>query len=82
MKINSEIYKSIHKPEYQLKIIFYRYTYIHRSDKICNQKCYHPKGCYIHHNSPFQVFYNECGKLIYFGYGFCNIHARKYHKGK
>ena len=61
-------------------MVFYRCTYIHRSGKICNRGCYHPEGCYIHRNSPSQVFCKECGKLSYSGYEYCNDHARKYRK--
>ena len=61
-------------------MVFYRCTYIHKSGKICNRGCYHPKGCYIHRNSPSQVPCNECGELTYGRYGFCDIHARKHRK--
>ena len=58
-------------------MVFYRCTYIHRSGKICNRECYHPKGCYVHHNSPPQVFCKEYRKLSYFGYEYYNEYARK-----
>ena len=61
-------------------MVFYRYTYIHRNGKICNQECYYSKRCHIYRNSPSQVSYNECGELIYGRYRFCNIHIRKHCK--
>jgi hypothetical protein len=61
-------------------MVFYQYTYIHRNGKICNWGCYHPKGFYVHRNSPPQVFCKEYGKLSYSGYEYCDEHARKYRK--
>ena len=61
-------------------MVFYRCTYIHRSGKICNRGCYHPEICFIHRNSPSQVFCKECGKLSYSRYGYCDDHARKHRK--
>ena len=82
MKINSKIYKLIHKlaiHSYR-KMAFYRCSYILRTGEVCNRGCYHQKGCQIHQNSPSYVPCNECGKLTFSKYGTCDIHARKHRK--
>ena len=59
---------------------FYRCSYILRSGEVCNRRCYHPKGCYNHRNSPPQVPCKECGKSTYSKYGICDDHAEKQRK--
>ena len=59
---------------------FYYCPYILRTGEVCNQRCYDPKGCKVHRNSPKQYpcIEPECDKKTSSGYGACKKHSGKY----
>ncbi|GBC08384.1 hypothetical protein RclHR1_08070018 [Rhizophagus clarus] len=59
---------------------FYYYPYILRTGEVCNQRCYNPKGCKAHQNSPKQYTCIEsgCNKKTFSGYSAYKKHSGKY----
>ena len=56
---------------------FYYCPYILRTGKVCNRRCYDPKGCKVHWNSR-QVLCKEkeCDKQTRFKYDYYDTHAK------
>src|SRR3954447_14698945 len=58
---------------------FYYCPYILRTGEVCNRRCYDPKGCKVHRNSPKQVpcIHPGCNKTTSSGYSACKKHSGK-----
>ena len=59
---------------------FYYCPYILRTGEVCNWRCYDPKGCKDHRNSPKQYPCIEpgCDKITFSRYGACKKHSGKH----
>ncbi|GBC09374.1 hypothetical protein RclHR1_08800007 [Rhizophagus clarus] len=60
---------------------FYYCPYILRTGEVCNRRCFDPKGCTVHQNSPKQYpcMKPECVKFTFSEYGACKKHSGKFH---
>ena len=63
-------------------LVLYNCPYILRTKEVCNQKCYHPKGCKVYRNSR-QVACKKsgCEEMTKSKYDYCDTHAKK-HRSK
>ena len=59
---------------------FYYCPYILRTGEECNRRCYDPKGCKAHRNSPkhYPCIQPGCVKNTFSEYGACKKHSGKY----
>ncbi len=60
---------------------FYYYPYILRTEEVCNQRCYNPKGCKVYQNFR-QVLCKKCDEEIRSKYDYYDTYAKKYRSRK